>query len=71
MTTSALTSYAVLCEHCGKRIPKTIAWLTVRNDFPCDECGGLVNLASGDNAIAIQKFAQQCADLDAITGKRS
>ena len=62
--------YAVRCPHCSKTTPKTIAWLTVQNKMTCEHCGGLIKLETGNNAIAIQELAEQCAGLDATFAKR-
>ena len=63
-------SYAVGCPHCGKTTPKTIAWLIVHNDMACAHCSGLIDLQSGNAAIAIHEFAEQCVRLDATFTKR-
>jgi hypothetical protein len=68
---SRLVEFGVLCEKCGKRTAKSIAWLTVHNNIPCSDCGNVIDLTAGDNAVAIQKLAQQCSELDAIAAKRS
>ena len=66
---SRLFEFGALCEKCGQRTPQTIAWLTVHNNLPCKHCRAIIDLTAGDNAIAIQKTAQHCAELDALTRK--
>ena len=62
-------SFAILCEKCGQRTPKVIAWLTVHNQMACAQCSAAIDLSAGDNALAIQKLAHQCADLDTAASK--
>jgi hypothetical protein len=62
-------SFAVLCKECGQRTPKVLAWLTVHNEMTCGQCGALIDLSAGDNAVTIQKLSRECADLDTTVSK--
>ena len=70
LTHSHLFEFGVLCEKCGQRTPKSIAWLIVRNNMPSGNCGALIDLTAGYNTAVIQKTAQHCAELDAMASKR-
>ncbi len=64
MNTSRNLTYGITCPHCSHNTPKTIAWLVVHNEMTCANCVAVINLQSGNDAIAIQELAQKCTSLD-------
>ena len=70
MSIARSVNYAVRCEKCSHRTPKTVAWLSGQNKLPCEECGAIIDLRAGDNAVVITELANQCARIDATLAKR-
>lgn len=63
--------YFVPCRKCGKGTTKKLAELAHNSagSIPCDCCGAIIDLQSGNIAVDIQATLQKCADLDRLLGK--
>ncbi|HEV2551830.1 MAG TPA: hypothetical protein VGU20_31255 [Stellaceae bacterium] len=64
MGIAASVIYAVSCSECSHRTPKRIAWLITQDALPCEQCGEIIDLGEGENAIVIEELAEQCAIID-------
>ena len=64
MAIASSVIYAVACTECSHRTPKRVAWLITQDAMPCEQCGEIVDLRSGENAIVIEELAEQCTIID-------
>lgn len=64
MSIASSVIYAVACTECSHRTPKRVAWLITQDTMPCEQCGEIIDLREGENAIAIEELAEQCAIID-------
>ncbi len=56
--------YAVPRGECSHRTPKRMAWLITQDTMPCEQCGEIIDLCAGENAIVIEELAEQCTIID-------
>ena len=64
MAIASSVIYTVACTECSHRTPKRVAWLITQDAMPCEQCGEIIDLRSGENAIVIEELAEQCTIID-------
>ena len=64
MSIASSVIYAVACTECSHCTPKKVAWLITKGTMPCEQCGEIIDLREGENAIVIEELAEQCTIID-------
>ena len=46
------------CPSCGEHTIRALEWTSRHASLPCDDCGGFIDLTSGENQQAIKGVRQ-------------
>src|SRR3546814_19630108 len=64
-------SVLVRCQTCEQATQKPLALLVSAKQLACPQCGNVIDLATGENGLLVQRLADQCKSIDAAFAKRS